>query len=72
MSTISTTVDQVRTEAHAKAREANPRKALLTLLLLPFMVLGWLVAKIVVVVVFLASFVAASWKVGYRRGRGVT
>lgn len=62
MVSLSATVDQVR----AEARQIDVVKALLTLLVLPFFVLGWSARMVWRGFCFVVSFVGAAVKVGWR------
>lgn len=70
MTAITATVDEVRSAASTRARQVDPAKAIAGLFLLPFLLVGWLLARLVVVVVYLWAFVDASFRAGWRRGRG--
>lgn len=58
--------DQVR----AEARQLDPARVLLTLLMVPFVVVGWLSGKTVAAVWFVASFAWTAAVVGWRMARG--
>lgn len=62
MVSLSATVDQVR----AEARQVDVTKLLLTLLLLPFFVLGWSARMVWRVACYVISFAGAACKVGWR------
>lgn len=62
MVSLSATVDQVR----AEARSIDVTKWLLTLLLLPFFVLGWSARMVWRGFTFVVSFAGAACKVGWR------
>jgi hypothetical protein len=62
MVSLSATVDQVR----AEARQVDVAKLLLTLLLLPFFVLGWSARMVWRSFCFVVSFAGASARVGWR------
>jgi hypothetical protein len=54
----------------AEAANAEPLKLLLTVIAIPFVVLGWLVGTCIRVIVFLLGWAAAAAKVGFADGRG--
>lgn len=64
MVSLSATVDQVR----AEARQVDVTKLLLTLLLLPFFVLGWTTRMAWRAVCYVISFAGAAVKVGWQAG----
>ena len=58
--------DQVRDEA----RQLDPVRVVLTLLMVPFFVLGWVAAKVVAVCWALVAFGWTAAVVGWRTARG--
>lgn len=60
------TVDRIRTDAH----QFDLARALLVLVLLPFVLAGWLVAKSWKLVELAAGYAAAAWKTGWHTARG--
>lgn len=60
------TVDRIRTEAH----QFDLARALIVLVLLPFVLAGWLVAKSWVLLGVAVGYVGAAWKEGWHAARG--
>lgn len=56
-------------EIKAEAHQAQPGQALLTLLLAPFFILGWLVGKASRTFVLAVTYVGVSARTGWRQAR---
>jgi uncharacterized membrane protein len=63
--------EQLQAEIRAEARKVDATRVAWTLLMLPFVILGFVAAKVVGVAWAVLTFCTLALMVGWRRGRGI-
>jgi hypothetical protein len=69
MTTMWAQAEQLQAEVRAEARQIDPVRVFWTLLMLPFIVVGFVVAKVVLVAWAVLTFCWVALLVGWRHGR---